>query len=105
MPRRLSTDSEPNWSIRRSPPTPDPGLSDFKGEAALSRARTRVGATDELGDGGDWHLVATSRSGDVSENPFVRVVPVDAASTATVRADGIGLARRDRWQRGAPVRF
>jgi hypothetical protein len=105
MPRRLSADSEPNRSIRRSPPTLNPGLCGFKDEAALSRAWTRGGATHELWDGGDWHLVATGRSGDVSENPFVRVVPVDAASTATVRADGIGLARRDRWQRGAPVRF
>lgn len=79
-------------------------LPGFTCRAALSRARTRAGATDELWDGRRRHLVATSRSRNVAENLFARVIPVDATSTPTVRADGISSALRHWRQRGAPAR-
>jgi hypothetical protein len=53
-----------------------------------------MGATHELWDGRDRHLITASRSRDVSENLFVGVIPEDAATSATVRADRIGSARR-----------
>jgi hypothetical protein len=72
---------------------------------ARRRARTGVGATQELRDGRAWHLVATSRSWYISDNRFVRVIPVDAAPTATVRADRIRWARRLWRQCRAPARL
>jgi hypothetical protein len=55
-----------------------------------------MGATHELWDGRDRHLITASRPGDVSENRFVRVIPVDAPTSATVGADRVGWAYRLR---------
>jgi hypothetical protein len=73
-------------------------------QAAVSRAWTNMGAADELRDGLNRYLVTACRSRDISENCFVRVIPMDAAASATVRADGMGSARWLWRQCRAPAR-
>jgi hypothetical protein len=102
-PFQPSTGNELSWLTQRPPLNLSRWHFKFVCRTALRRAWTQLGATHELWDSRDRHLITARCSRHIAENSFVRVIPVDAVSTSTVRADGIGSSRRHRRQCRTPA--